>query len=102
VVPGVGGPESVREGVFEWIGNFRLHAFGCQVEFGSGEIVAFDWDRGGRRVYDAWRLRAYARSRGLDDADQESPRKAARSIVNIVDARPGCFTCYSVPRCASN
>lgn len=84
-----GGGTGLRVGL---PGEFEVHGQGCLVEFATGELIDFDWDESGWEVFDAWRLRRYARSCGCSESD-EALVEAARSLVGdeLVEVRLGWF-----------
>jgi hypothetical protein len=84
------GSPGVRAGTLEGLGIFQVHGIGCVIEVTGGEIVDFDWDIDGREVFDGWRLRRYARSRG-EDFPEASLVTAARALDGIVETQPGWF-----------
>ena len=86
-----GGGVAVREGRLEGLGTFHLHGSGCLVELMSGEIIDFDWNADGNEIFDGWRLRRYALSRGEDFREADLVT-AARADDGIVETEPGWFT----------
>lgn len=60
-----------RAGSVPGVGSYKLHGAGCRFELESGEAVDFDWDQGGRPVFDVWRVRDYARSVGSPGVDPD-------------------------------
>jgi hypothetical protein len=60
----------------------------------GGDVLDVDIGPGGRLVWDAWRVRDYARSRGEEievPAALEARRELAASGVIIETTRPGWF-----------
>ena len=81
VIPG---GKRVRVVEVHGLGTLRIHGRGCVAEFESGEDVDFDWDADGHPVFDAWRLRSFSRSIGLEMSAQElmnEARSMARSGI---------------------
>ena len=62
--------EYVREGVLPTLGEFSFHGVGCLVERLDGGLIDFDWDAGGRVVFDPYRVRRFGRSLGVLDLEE--------------------------------
>lgn len=79
--------------------TYLFHGHGCRFEMADGDEVDFDWedgDRSRRVVFDGWRLRAFAASRGFDYTSEQLVTAAHNledvgAIASVTD-RPGWFT----------
>ncbi len=56
--------EYQRRGSIPGVGKFAFHGIGCLVIQEDESIVDFDWDPMGHEIFDAWRIRRFAQSRG--------------------------------------
>ena len=70
--------------------RYAVHGAGCRFTLADGAEVDVDVDLHGL-VFDAWRVREFARSRG-DDVSEPDLRAALERHPDVVEVRPGWFT----------
>ncbi len=88
--------EYVREGVLSAIGEFSFHGIGCLVERLDGALIDFDWDAGGRVVFDPYRVRRFGRSLGvvgLEESDLLSECEILVGEAVLLATSEGWFAC---------
>src|SRR4051794_28141233 len=67
-------PSDARRGELVGFATYQFHGYGCRFEMTNGDEVDFDWEQGDRSrrvIFDGWRLRAFAASRGLDYTSEQ-------------------------------
>ena len=74
--------DRLRRGVIPGVGRFEFHGVGCRVIFEDGTEVDFDWNACGEQVFDVWRVRAFAQSRGYVESTDAEYRGA---LVEMAD-----------------
>lgn len=73
--------ERRREGHIDRIGTYKFHGTGCRLELEDGAELDFDWDAEGNAVFDAWRLRKFARSLSMPDFGEADLISSCRELV---------------------
>lgn len=76
--------DTSRTGRIEGVGVYTFHGAGCRFELDTGEEVDFDWNGDGDAIFDAWRLRNFARSR--NDAGNFGAAELADAAGELVSA----------------